>query len=529
MNQNKVKTLKRHTQSYFNEKLIVKSGFKPIDIKDGINWDYKHPNNSNTYQTYLHSLNFINVFIELGIYENNEKLLKEARNIIKNWYKNNRTKLNNYAWTEHPAASRILNIIYFQQQKHRFKLKERLFNKIISDHCEFLNDEKNYKMNNHGLMMDNALLKASAFIQNEKIKKAYEEKALYRIRLALYRDFSRRGVHLENSPEYHRMVIIIYKQIMKTLKERKIDIDSNFKNLYKTAVDFQSYLIKPDYEYPMIGDTGRIKDESITKRFMDFVDYDSGLAILQHRNKRILSNSTYLTFKCGYQSKTHKHLDDLSIFYYVDGKDLFIDPGKYSYEKNNPIRNYLISPEAHSTVSIKNKNYKLSNPFNDNKNLKLTKFYSTPDYKTIAGINKLYEGITINRTIIITNEPVLIIVDRVIADKKEKVYQNFNLNTEAEIFKISDLLYKVSLGDHLYNIETFNTKNRNIQSSIEKGYVSYNFSKYENNKRITFEQSNKSTTFLTVINRSDIKVNNVSFIDKNLKFECNNKKYTIDL
>ncbi|WP_411843720.1 heparinase II/III family protein [Salinicoccus sp. HZC-1] len=529
LDQNKLKTLKRHTKSYFDGELIVKSGFKPIKIKDGINWDYIHPSNSNTYQTYLHSLNFINVFVELGIYENNDRLLKEARDIIKKWHKSNNNNFSNFAWAEHPAASRIINIMNFQENAKEYKLKNRLFNKIIVDHCEFLNDEKNYKMNNHGLMMDNALLKASTYIKEEKLKKIYEEKALYRIRLALYRDFSRRGVHLENSPEYHRMVIIIYRQIMETLKEKKINIDSNFKNLYKAAIDFKSYLIKPSYEYPMLGDTGQIEEKKVTKRFMDFIDYDSGLAILQNRDKNNLKNSTYLTFKCGYQSKTHKHLDDLSLTYYVDGWDLLIDPGKYSYDGDDPIRKYLISPEAHSTLAVRDKTYKLTNPFNDVKNLKITKFYSTTDYKMISGINKLYDGMTINRSIILTNDPVLIVVDRIVSNNREQVYQNFNLNPEADILKISELLYEVHLGNRIYNVETFDIKNRGINSNIEKGYVSYKFSNYEENRRITFEQNNRSTTFITIINRKDIHVNEVNYQNKKLEFKCKDKSYLLDL
>src|SRR5699024_2932616 len=93
------------------------------------------------------------------------------------------------------------------------------------------------------------------------------------------RDFSRRGVHLENSPEYHRMVMIIYRKIMSTLKNKKIKPDTYFKNLYKSADNFKSYMIKPNLEYPMLGDTGQIIEKNVSKKFMDFIDYDAGLAL----------------------------------------------------------------------------------------------------------------------------------------------------------------------------------------------------------------------------------------------------------
>src|SRR5699024_8364184 len=157
----------------------------------------------------------------------------------------------------------------------------------------------------------------------------------------------------------------------------------------------------------------------------------------QRKSKVNLMDSTYLTFNCGYQSKTHKHLDDLSLTYYLNGHDLFIDPGKYSYDINDPIRKYLISSEAHTTVSIKGKSYKLSNPFKDSNDLRITKYYSTKNYIIITGINKLYENVVINRTLIITNEPVVIVIDRIVANNTETVYQNFNINPQANIIKFS--------------------------------------------------------------------------------------------
>ena len=529
INEEQLKVLTRQVDSYKKGSLIVKSGFKPVDVVNGIDWNYKHPNNQNTYQTYLHSLNFINVFTQLAVHNEDKNLMKEIRNIILDWNKKNRLNEENFAWAEHPAASRILNIIYFQEHTLFYKFKKKEFDKIIKDHCQFLNDEKNYKMNNHGLMMDNALLKASDYIEDEGVRKVYEEKALYRIRLSLYRDFSRRGVHLENSPEYHRMVLIIYRKIMSALKTKKIEPDTHFKNLYKSADNFKSYMIKPNLEYPMLGDTGQIVDKNVSKKFMDFIDYDAGLGLLQRKNNDDIKKSTYLTFRSGYQSKTHKHLDDLSITYYLNGHDLLIDPGKYSYDKNDKIRKYLISPEAHTTVGIKNKQYTLSNPFIDFNDLRIVKYYSTEKYRIISGINKLYDNTSINRTIVITNDPALIIIDRVISKNVETVTQNFNINHDATISKHSNLLYEIKLNDAKYYIETLRINSKEILSDIKSGYVSFKFAKSIKNERIVFEQSNKSNTFITTVLEDKVSVKNLKYENKILTFRCNDEEYNINL
>src|SRR5699024_4654293 len=315
------------------------------------------------------------------------------------------------------------------------------------------------------------------------------------------------------------------RKIMSTLKDKGIKLDTHFKNLYKSANNFKSYLIKPNLEYPMLGDTGQITENSINKRYRDFVDYDAGLAILQRKHTNNSKKSTYLTFSSGYQSKTHKHLDDLSITYYLNGHDLFIDPGKYSYDKNDKIRKYLISPEAHTTIGIKNKSYSLTNPYTDYDKLRIVKYYSTKNYRIISGINKLYENVSIFRTIVITDDPIVLIVDRVISKKPEIVTQNFNINHEAEIIKHSDLLYEIQIDDSKYYMESIPVNNKNVKSNIKDGFVSLKFSKSIKNKRIAFEQNSKSTTLITTVTENNVKVKDVKFEDKILYFECNYQLY----
>src|SRR5699024_6937841 len=193
------------------------------------------------------------------------------------------------------------------------------------------------------------------------------------------------------------------------------------------------------------------------------------------------------------------------------------------------IRNFLISPEAHTTIGIKNKQYTLSNPFIDFNDLRIVKYYSTDKYRIISGINKLYDNTSINRTIIITNDPALIIIDRVISKNTEAVSQYFNINQDAKISNLSNVLYEIRLNDFIYHIETLQVNNKEITSNIKSGYVSFKFSKSIKNKRIVFEQNSKSTTLITTVTENKVKVKDIKFEDKILSFECNDKLYNINL
>src|SRR5699024_169343 len=156
--------------AYFNNQLIVRKGFKPIDITNGIDWNYQHSDNANTYQTYLHSLSIVEALVIISKYDSNENLQKYARDIILDWNKTDHAKGKNHAWKEHPVSSRLNYLIDFQNLSERYKLSDKLFNRMIVEHCEFLFNERNYKFNNHGLMMDYSLLNASSYIVDKEKK-----------------------------------------------------------------------------------------------------------------------------------------------------------------------------------------------------------------------------------------------------------------------------------------------------------------------------------------------------------------------
>src|SRR5699024_9766447 len=107
---------RKKVDSFLKNQLIVRKGFDPINIESGINWNYKHKNNANTYQTYLHSLGIVTDLLKISIEDDNPKLLKYAQNIIINWVDKNPIDISKYSWKEHPVSSRINNIIEFQEK-----------------------------------------------------------------------------------------------------------------------------------------------------------------------------------------------------------------------------------------------------------------------------------------------------------------------------------------------------------------------------------------------------------------------------
>lgn len=525
----KLEKEREKVQAFLNNYLIVRKGFDPIDISNGIDWDYQHKKNANTYQTYLHSLGIVTDLLKVHKADNNPKLLKYAREIILDWHRKDHTKSKNYAWKEHPVSSRVSNIIEFQEGSGDFKIDNETFSKIIVDHCEYLYDEKYYKFNNHGLMMDYGLLHASKYVTDKRLKRIYTDKAIYRVRYALLRDFTRRGVHLENSPEYHRLVLALFRKIDKVVKELKLTIGKDESEIIKLAINYKNHIIQPNQYYPMIGDTGSIHDPKIKKNYSDFVDYDAGISILNNENEENAIESSMLTFKSGYHKKTHKHNDDLSVTLYLKGQELLVDSGKYSYDGKDKVRQHLVSPRGHNTVCIAHKNYKLTNPIKEQDNIKLTKYIRKKDYKLVSGVNKMYENASMTRHNILTHNDIYFVIDRVVAKEKGLFYQNFNLNEKAEVKEINKLTYEILLNNKKYILKTFERYDSKLMSEINKGFISRQFGSYETNNRILIKQTLKNSTFITAILPKEHEefLTDVTFLNGSLKYKFDDKKYEV--
>ena len=516
---------------FLEGKWLVRKGFTPIDTSSGIKWNYQHSNNPATYQTYMHSLGILNDLMRISQVDHNTNLEKKARDLILDWHSIDHSKGKNYAWKEHPVSSRINNIIYFQSRAEKYKLSKKIFDKLIIEHCNYLSKETNYKFNNHGLMMDNALINAASFLSDNDLKQLYIEKALYRIRYAMQRDFSRQGVHLENSPEYHRMIIMIYKNIEKKLKELKIPLGKQETAILKLAQQFRNFIIQPNQVYPMIGDTGSIPDTRIKKNFNDFHDTEAGITIFHNYNQMEPEKSSMMIFKAGYYNKTHKHYDDLSTYLYLNGEELLIDSGKYSYSGKDPIRKHIISPKGHNTVNLSGQDYQLVDPLREQFKLKLAKRMIKSQYKMISGINKLYKNSTLTRYSILTKEDVCIIIDRVVSKENKATYQNFNINEDATIEKIDELTYEILLNNKKFSIKTFERNASTIESKIAKGYISRKFGEYNHNERILYKQNNKNTTYITAIysKDEDIEIDYINLRLSKLTYSINGKEVTIEL
>src|SRR5699024_12801223 len=99
-----------------------------------------------------------------------------------------------------------------------------------------------------------------------------------------------------------------------------------------------------------------------------------------------------------------KQHNDQSTSLYKYGTDVLVDSVIYNYDKNSEIRKYLISPKAHSTITVKGKNYSILPVAKNMDLIQTTGFYTNSAYDIVSGIHHAYKGIKLSRTVILLKD-----------------------------------------------------------------------------------------------------------------------------
>lgn len=502
--------------------LFIGSSVGNVDGNEEI-WNIKLSNR--TYQVYAHSLLMVYYLTEAYNNTGDRKYINKAQSYLLSWIrKEHKSK---YLWHEYSTLSRLKYTLFFINSYKNNSIRSTDLTNLLKQHLNFLMDDKNYKKNNHGIMIDNALISSVAGLPEElkHIKAEIEEKVIERSQNAIKRDFSTRGIHLENSPDYHRLTVKWLLHIEEKLNVENKSLGEKYVQKLKLSKSLDSIIVMPNNRYPIYGDSsdGRFQEQ---KNFEDFIDEEAGRAIFHNKNLH-----SQLTFISGYGRKGHKHFDDLS-FIFHDGKQvIFNDSGKYNYEKSNPIRKHLISPLAHNSLSVYKENYLISEIQDIKNKVFISKYLITENYKLIQGINNSYSGITLKRTLLFFCDNSILIFDQFSSDNVNTIAVNFNLGLDVTVNKISRTEYHIE-GDKKYILKSHISPFTSVL--LEDKYntickISNKFGKSEPNYRILLRLKTKKGAFLTTIEpeKSQLEIIGVEDNTVSLVFEDQSMKINL--
>ena len=488
------------------------------------NWTYKHETSANTYQLYIHSLDVITYLVDAYLINNKKKYLQKAYEILISWDKYNKEfckKKKRFAWVDHSVSNRISNILYLYLVAYNvIDIDKQFFYDSFIEHVEYLYDY-DYMKDNHGIMLDKALLLASFLIEDQDLKEKIYNKSYYRLREAFHRDFSRQGVHLENSVDYHRFTKRIYEDIQNYLEYFHTTLGEEVEYFLKND-NYFSYMMQPDKYLPMIGDSGKTCEEDIPKTYDYFYDSEAGIYLIQDKSKKL-----HLSFICGYSKQNHKHHDDLSFNLFYKDKNIFLDTGKYNYDRNSEIRQYLLSTYAHNTVSVDD-DYIIKEDYKFLEKPKVHSFCNNSKYDLIKGINEWEKGIHERTLIYIKAFDLILIHDKVMLENAGNITQIFNVNPELKMEKEKDRI----IINGKFSVEQLLPNNSfEIADTIadKKTIMSESFGTVTDIKQIQTKLYTDEGEFLTAINLNNKNKFNIKMKDKRIKVRNNFKTIIIYL
>ncbi|WP_190279403.1 heparinase II/III domain-containing protein [Ornithinibacillus gellani] len=522
------KTLE-NAEGILKNDFFIMNNLEIVSFEAEINWRFQHPNSSNTYQLYLHCLNVISTLTD-AYHETNElKYLYKAHQILLDWtyfvYTDEEENL--YKWIDHSVANRTLNILYFYlSAKDVISLDDSIIFDLLLKHGRFLADDKHYVENNHGIMVDRSLIVLSVFLKDDPMASEWFEKAKLRIKNAFYRDFSYQGVHLENSPAYHTMTRNIYLKVENFLEHEELTLGQDMKEKLTKAKTYISYIYKPNKTLPIIGDSQFGTLTKLVKKDGSFHDPQAGVTIFQHQ-ALTPEKATWLSFICGYERKTHKHQDDLSVSLYWRGEDILSDSGRYNYDRNSDIRKYLVSPAAHSTLTVKGKRYPVHQPLAHADKIKTTGFISTPVYDLVKGINHAFTGVKLSRAVLFIKPDIVIFIDQVVSDNPAVIQQIFNLGpaVQPKTVQAEGAIGQTKAGKMDIRQFTPMDKGKRVKANrdIPRAVISERFGELTDTNQIVFEKTTENDAFVTALLLGDAGPS-----IETMSFERKQQKLTID-
>lgn len=378
----------------------------PVELAPPVDWA-GDPFRDRNWCFQLHAWRMNAPFLKAYQASQDAALLREALNYALDWWRfHQRKKATDFSWKDMAVGLRAMQLAYFLQEEARGRLdldaaEKAALRAMAEAHAAKLSREGFLRLNNHGLFQAYGLKLLATVLG------ADQERADGFIQKVLLSQFCDNGVHKENSPEYHAMMLSLLKRFSQFGR-----LPAEAEELSRQAGRALRAMVNGAGELARVGDTGQrahafaFKDDDLKVHDLSKAGY-----VMARKGR----SSLFLTGMA--QSYTHKHADELSFELVHKGAYVFIDPGKYAYEVD-PWRRYVTSSQAHNTISL----YDTEVP------LEAVALTGSLLHKPIRQSEKLLLGGRVarqgyfsqDRTIIYYPEAGLTIADRVLAPTQRK-------------------------------------------------------------------------------------------------------------
>lgn len=472
----------------FDLKWDMERTYEPIIFKDEIDWNFMPANDPE----FIWQFNRHRYFICLGqAYQltKNEKYTQCFMRLLEDWVVRiplvDENKFGPWRTLETGLRGEYWNkaLHYFKDSPLMSDGFIELFYKSMLEHGEhIIANHYAYKfMSNWGVIENHGLFEIGIMLPQSERTREFVSIALNNLEIEARLQIMDDGVHWEQSPMYHNEVLHCYLDVLLLAKRNNISVPNTLKAAIKKMVEAGIAGMKPDGHQLMMGDSDDtdIRDlinvaayifEDPVFRFygntrLDFESvWDIGIIgseIFRKMEKTPLNytsvaledsgnyylrtswknNANYLHFHCGTLGAGHGHSDKLHIDLVIEGEDILMDAGRYTYV-TGPDRFEFKDPTAHNTLIVDKQFFtvckdnwecsKLSQPVKQQWKLK-------EHLEFVQGGHLGYQdiGVFLNRKIIHIKPDIYIFVDECYSGEKHIYNQFFHFNSVGDV-SVSD-------------------------------------------------------------------------------------------
>lgn len=387
-------TLNEMTQSAQD---IVTAGwiyeeFEPVPVTEHPDWAAVGEE-SRTWGFNLHSWPFMEPLLQEHSRTGDRYWLETSLDIALDWigtYLAPDAPEDSMAWYDMALALRapmLLNLLIRAARHEDLHPQATVLLDAILRHVDELHEERAFNPNNnHGFYTAASQLHLAKHGSPLPGAGALHRDGAARLRTMADRQFAPDGAHLEHSPDYHRMLLDSFEQlVLDGLVE-----DEDIRERIRRAAEVLGWMVQPDGYLVQFGDTPSTcmtvdgatsmdphtqfilsdghRGEASSKELA--VYRDGGYAFVRSpapQGPGELAASGYLAFSAAFHSRAHKHADDLNIVWYDRGTEILVDSGRYGYGDllpadsplrkkgfyyDSPERQYVEGTRAHNTVEM---------------------------------------------------------------------------------------------------------------------------------------------------------------------------------
>lgn len=482
-----------------------------VDMSTGIDWGFGFHEASNSKRLWLHSLPFVDDLVQAHAMTGDEAFWRHALFLLNDylgWVELADSNRHLAFSDEHAVVNRccVFSSMLHSLWQHGkatsiadIPLETTLLNAIMVA-GEWLASDDHYIYNNHGIMMDRVLLQVSVQLATHDgaVALIWQETAIRRLAMMAGRTFDSDGCCTENSPAYHMLNLTLYSRIIDFLRDHEIQVClqmvDEIKNLIGKATEVAPLFLRDDGTLPTIGDTELkssqfmparvLKDNTRTGCFPD-----AGFAIIN-------TPEVQVTVKCGGSTYSHRHVDDTSLTLRYCGVDLIVDAGMYNYDIGDKLRRWFLSYQAHSGFFVEAcEKVRFANFTGPRALARITDFHDDQDCVLVAMESNLVDGVQIEREVIFIPPNVIVIKDKMRANKPQRWRQQFLLHPDCRL-QIEGTRTVISRGDVGCELRQHITQ---AQPLPESAWYSERFMQHHDTKCLVYGDEGITIDLITTI------------------------------